>query len=239
MRPLTGFVLVALVTLPIAAWSLPARADTPPLAALPQITVTGEGRVDAAPDLAMVTVGVTTHAATASEALDANSVALATVLANLRAAGIAERDLQTSGFSLNPVWSNYASDRAPRIEGFQAANILTARVRALDGLGKVLDAAVKDGANTLNGLTFGVDDPAPLMDAARQRAVADARRRAELLAGAAGVKLGRVLTITEGGQAAPGPMYRMEAAMVGDAVPVAQGEVTLGASVTVVWELIP
>lgn len=239
MRPLTGFVLAALITLPLAAFSLPARADSVPLSHLPQITATGEGRVDAAPDLATLSIGMTTQGKTAAEAMEANSAALAAVLANLRAAGIEGRDLQTSGLSLNPVWSNYSGTEAPRITGFQAMNMLTVRVRALDRLGAVLDAAVKDGANTLNGLSFGVDNPAPLLDEARARAVADARRRAEVLASAAGVRLGRILSISEGGGGAPVPQYRMEASVAAAPVPVEQGEVTLAAQVAIVWEIAP
>lgn len=238
MRPLTGFALAALIVLPLVAFSLPARAEGVPLSQLPQITVTGEGRVAAAPDLATVTIGVTTRGKTAAEAMAANSAALAGVLANLRAAGIADRDLQTTGLSLNPVWSNLATSQAPEVTGFEAANMLTVRVRALDGLGEVLDVAVRDGANTLNGLSFGVDDPAPLLDEARARAVADARRRAEVLARAAGVTLGRVLTISEGG-AAPMPLYRMDASVASEAVPVAEGEVSVGATVAIVWEIAP
>lgn len=239
MRPLTALALAGLIVLPLAAFSLPARADSVPLTHLPQITVTGEGRVDAAPDIAVITIGVTTQGKTAAEAMDANSAALGTVLANLRATGVADRDLQTSGLSLNPVWSNYASSQAPQITGFQAVNMLTVRVRALDTLGDVLDAAVKDGANTLNGLSFGVDNPAPLLDEARTRAVADARRRAEVLAAAAGVTLGRILTISEGGGGSPMPQFRMDAAMASESVPVAQGEVSLAASVSIIWEIAP
>ncbi|QYK43159.1 MAG: SIMPL domain-containing protein [Paracoccaceae bacterium] len=245
MRPqttpvLTTLALAALAALPLVAFGLPARADAPlPLAAIPQITVTGEGQVEAAPDLATLTLGVTTEGVTAAEALSANSAALATVIANLRAAGIEGRDIQTSGLSLNPVWSNYSGDRPQRIDRYQAVNGVTVRVRALDGLGTVLDAAVKDGANTLNGLAFGMAEPGPLMDEARNRAVADARRRAELLAAAAGVRLGRVLTIGEGGGGGmPAPMFRADAALASP-VPVEQGEVAIRASVTVVWELLP
>lgn len=230
--------LMLLAALPVAAFALSARAETVPLTAIPQISVTGEGEVAAAPDLATITLGVTTEARTAAEALAANSAALAAVVANLKAAGIEPRDIQTTGLSLNPVWSGY-SDRPQRIEKFQAVNGVTVRVRDIARTGAVLDAAVKDGANTLNGLSFGMADPRPLLDEARARAVADARRRAELLAAAAGVTLGRVLTIGEaGGYAPPAPMYRSDA-MVAAAPPVEGGEVTIRAQVTVVWELLP
>ncbi len=206
---------------------------------VPTITVSGEGRVDTVPDMATINLGVTTQARSASEALTANSAELARVLGNLKAAGIDSRDIQTTGLSLNPSWQYDQSGSNGRITGYIASNGVTVRVRALEGLGGVLDAAVRDGANTLNGIEFGLADPGPVMDEARKRAVADARRRADLLTAAAGVKLGRILTITEGGgYAPPVPMYRAEAAASAP-VPVAAGEIATAASVTVVWELAP
>ena len=163
------------------------------------LTVTGEGRVAQAPDMASVSLGVTTEGKTAAEALAANSTALAAVMARLTQAGIAPGDLQTSGLSLNPNWQNDSSTGGSRISGYIASNMLTVRVRALDGLGNVLDAAVKDGANTLNGVNFGLADPSPVEAEARKRAVADAKARAAVLAEAAGVTLGPIVTITEGG----------------------------------------
>ena len=210
---------------------LAARADDP----FAQISVSGEGVVQSAPDMATISLGVTTQAATATEAMAANSAEVARVLANLTAAGIEGRDIQTTGLSLNPVWSNY--DQTQKIESYSAVNSVTVRVRALDALGGVLDAAVKDGANTLNGLTFGLADPAPALDEARRLAVADAARKAAILAGAAGVKLGRIINITEGGgYANPPPMFRAEASMK-DSVPVAGGEVAMQVSVTMLYAI--
>lgn len=229
-RPIRAVALALVLAAPTAL-----RAEPP----VPTITVTGEGRVDAAPDMATVTLGVTTQARTASEALSSNSANLTTVLDNLRAAGIEARDIQTTGLSLNPSWQYDQSGGNGRITGYVASNGVTVRVRALDRLGAVLDAAVKDGANTLNGIEFGLAEPGPAMDEARKRAVEEARRRAELLTAAAGVKLGRIVTISEGGgYAPPMPMYRAEAASAAP-VPVAAGEITTSASVTVVWELAP
>lgn len=219
-----------------AALLLPALAvaETP----RPQISVTGEGRVDGAPDMATISLGVTTQDKTAGAAMAANSDGVAAVLANLTAAGIAARDIQTTGLSLNPVWSSYDSGPVQKIEGYVAANMVTVRVRALDTLGTVLDAAVKDGANTLNGLTFGLADPVPAMDSARALAVADAQRKAAQLAQAAGVTLGPVLSISEGGAyEAPQPMFRQDAAA--SAVPVAGGEVATVATVTILYAIAP
>ena len=227
--PFAAALLAATLALPMAATAEEAG----------QITVTGEGRSDAAPDMATISLGVTTEGKTGAEAMAANSAELAKVLANLRGAGVEDRDVQTSGLSLNPNWDYSSSGGAGRIVGYVAANQLTVRVRALDDLGRMLDAAVSDGANTLNGVSFGLSEPGPALDEARVRAVEDARARAALLAGAAGVKLGRILSIAEGGgQMPPMPMFRMEASAADAApVPVAAGEVSTLASVTIVWEI--
>jgi uncharacterized protein len=229
MRPMFP---LAMALVAGAALAAPVLAQTPA-----QITVTGEGQVEAAPDMATMTLGVTTEGPTPAEAMAANSSQLAAVLERLRGAGISDQDLQTTGLSLNPNWQNDATGTAPRIAGYVATNMLTVRIRALDGLGAVLDAAIGQGANTFNGISFGLADPAPAMNEARRRAVADAMARAELLAGAAGVPLGPVLSITEGGASGwPAPAYRMDAAAASP-VPVAAGQVSTQASVTMVFSL--
>lgn len=208
--------------------------ETPPA----RMTVTGEGRVTAVPDMATVTLGVSSEAATAQAAMDQTSERVAALLSALQADGIAARDIQTSGLSLGPVWS-HPRDGAepPRITGFSAQNTVTVRVRKVDELGGLLDAVISRGVNTLHGVSFGLQDPEPRRDEAREAAVADARRKAELYAGAAGVELGAIRSISEE-MAMPGPqpMYRMEAAMA-QSVPVAAGEAEVTAHVTIVWEL--
>lgn len=204
-----------------------------------KLTVTGEGATVIAPDLATLQVGITTNGATAAEALAANSTSLEAVLQRLQDAGIESRDLQTSNLSVTPNWSGYDSaSSGPQITGYTAMNIVTVKVRKLDGLGAVLDAAVQDGANTLNGLTFGLQDPRPAMDAARQAAVADARAKAALYAEAAGLKLGRIDEIAEtsGYGVGPAPMFK-DVAMSAAPVPVESGQLSMEATITVVWEL--
>ncbi len=203
------------------------------------ITVTGEGVVAVAPDMATVTLGVSAEAETAKAAMDETSAGVAALLATLAGAGIEPRDIQTSGLSLNPVWDGRSYESGPpRITGFSAANTLTVRVRALDGIGGVLDGVLEGGANTFNGLSFGLQEPQPVEDEARAAAVADARRKAELFAGAAGVSLGSILSISETQEFdPPQPMFRMEAAMASDSVPVAAGEMGVAARVTIVWEI--
>jgi len=227
MRLIRALILTAAIALPG-----PGQAETA------QITVTGEGSVAVQPDIATLSLGVTTQGATAAEAMAANTAALTVVLDRLRAAGIADRDLQTSNLSLNPNWVGYESGKTPTIAGYTASNLLTVRVRALEALGGVLDAAVTDGANTLNGLTFELAEPKPKMDEARRAAVADAIARATLLVEAAGAKLGPVMSITEGGgYVNPQPMFRADASAAPAPVPVVGGEIGVTASVTMVFKI--
>ena len=228
--PATALALA--LALPLSA---PAKADDDG-----RLAVTGEGATEIAPDMATMQIGVTTTAATAAEALAANTASMEGVLIRLREAGIEDRDMQTSGLSVTPNWAGYdrSSSSEQAISGFTATNMLTVKVRKLDTLGAALDAAVQDGANTLNGLTFGLQDPRPAMDAARQAAIEDAKAKAQLYADAAGVKLGRISQINEQGNygGGPAPMFK-EAAMSGSPVPVQSGQVQMQSSVSVVWEL--
>ena len=203
-----------------------------------QITVRGSAEIEAVPDLATVTAGVETQEASAGAALGANSQAMAAVFDALKSAGIERRDMQTSQFNLSPV---YASDEnrsgePPRVVAYQAANMVTVRVRDVGALGQVIDALAGAGANRLYGVAFEVAKPREALDEARRQAVADARAKAELFAGAAGVKLGPVISLSEGGGGGPMP-YRAKADMAMQAPPVAEGTVTLGADVEVVYGL--
>ncbi len=202
---------------------------------LPTLTVTGEGRVAAAPDMATITLGVESFADVPVEAVDASSAAMAAILDRLRALGLDARDIQTSGLSLQENWENSPGKR--KVTGYRARNALTVRVRNLDRLGEVLQAVLEDGANEFSGLSFGLQEPGPLLDRAREAAVQDARDKAALYAAAAGVALGRVLSISEaggGGGPMPTAMFRTEAAAP---VPVAAGETELRADVTMVFEI--
>jgi uncharacterized protein len=215
---------------------LPAFAETAPAT----ISVTGEGKVEIAPDMATLNLGVTTEADTAAAALKANSDGIAGALSRLKDAGIAERDLQTSGLTLNPRYDYGSSGGEAKITGYIASNMVTVRVRDLAVLGQTLDAVVTDGANTLGGLSFGLQEPDSTMDEARRRAVADATHKATLYAEAAGVKLGRIMSIADqGNYGGPQPMMMAEARFAKDAgsVPVASGELTVGATVAVTYEI--
>lgn len=222
----------------VAGLTLPAYAGT--------ITIDGMGEVRAAPDMAVITSGVTTQGATAREALDANTAAMAELVATLKESGIAARDIQTSGFSVNPdyVYSDERDangyTRPPKINGYQVMNTVTVAVRDLETLGGILDKAVTVGANTINGVTFSVADPGDLYDEARKAAFADAREKAELYATAAGGTLEELVSIAESqsfNQPQPMPMYAMRAEADAAAVPVEAGELSFSINVTVQWEL--
>ena len=222
----------------LASLSLPAYAGS--------ISIEGRGEVTATPDMAQINSGVTTQGATAREALDANSAAMAELIAELKAAGIEARDIQTSGFSVNPnyVYTDARDDNGytlpPKINGYQVANTVTVTVRALDTLGAILDKSVTIGANTINGVTFAVADPSELYNEARKAAFADARDKAELYATAAGGTLDEINSISESqGFNSPQPvaMYAMRAEAASADVPVEGGELTFSINVNVQWEL--
>lgn len=203
-----------------------------------RITVVGNGVVDTAPDMATISLGVVNGGKTGAQAMARNSEALATVLTLLTAFGIEERDIQTSNLSLSPRWSNRSSNTQPKVIGFEVRNTVTVRLRNMDQLGQVLDAVIQNGANTFHGLRFGLQDPQPTKDKARENAVTDAIRKARLYAAAAGVELGDVLTIHETTQgSAPGPVMMMEMDSLRSDVPVAAGEVAMKATITMVFEI--
>ena len=224
----------------VAILTLPATAQTNPEQVPPrQIMVMGEGQVEAVPDMATITLGVTHEAKAAREAMAATSDAVARILEQLGAMGIAERDLQTSNLTLNPVWSDRSGSVGGynQISGFAASNTVFVRVRDLDGLGQILDAVIDVGANDFNGLSFSVQEPEPLEMQARDAAVADAMAKAVALAKAAGVTLGPVRSITDNGGGGGPVMMEMAASRKGG-VPIAAGEVTVSAMVSMVFDIV-
>ena len=202
------------------------------------VTVTGTGSVTAAPDMAQISTGVVTQAPTAAGALAANSQAMERLLQALAAQGIAARDVQTTSLSVSPLRRQGRDGQPPEITGYEVTNQVRVKVRDLSRLGRVLDQQVGQGANLVYGVQFGQQEPAPLLDEARRRAMADARRRAELYAAAAALKVGRVVAVQEAGAASPRPGLGARVAMAA-AVPVAPGEQEVQASVTVTFTLEP
>ena len=214
---------------PAGAWALE-RAT---------LSVEGRGVVEVAPDMAVITLGVTAHGKQAREALDLNTSRMTETLRVLNEAGIAPRDVQTLNLSLNPVWEGRRNgpETPPEITGFQARNTVTVRIRDLAKLGSILDAVVSAGANEFQGLSFGLQDPEDTKDEARRRAVADARRKAELYAMAAGQQLGKLVSMNESAdRSGPRPMM-MEMARSSGPAPIAEGELSVEAGVSVIYEL--
>ncbi|WP_193335044.1 SIMPL domain-containing protein [Devosia beringensis] len=234
MRRFTALIPFAL----LAGLTLPAYAGT--------ISIEGRGEVAAAPDMAMVNSGVTTQGATAREALDANTAAMAELIAALKGTGIEARDIQTSGFSVSPNYV-YSEDRdangytlPPKINGYQVSNTVTVKVRQLEELGTILDKSVTVGANTVNGVSFSVADPSELLNKAREAAFADAQAKAELYATAAGSALDEIVSISETqgfNDPQPYPMYARAEMADSAKVPVEAGELSFAINVSVQWEL--
>jgi uncharacterized protein len=231
--------LIAASALTLAAASLtPALADDDK--PLRIISLSGHGEVHIAPDLAIVTVGVTSSAATAREALDTNTKSMEGVMAALKEAAIELRDIQTSNFSINPRY-DYGQNNAqpPKVVGYDVSNNVTVTVRKLGSLGAALDQVVSSGSNQINGVMFQVSKPEAATDEARKLAVADALRKANVYAAASGVTLGQIVSLSEGGgYQPPVPVFKsMRAESVSADVPVAQGEQTIAVDVNFTWEI--
>ncbi|MGV2113153.1 SIMPL domain-containing protein [Agrobacterium salinitolerans] len=232
--------LTAAAMMPLAA-QVSAQETTPREAT---ISVSGEGQAAIAPDMAILSFSVVKQAETAAAALTENSKALADVLKALKEAAIEDRDLQTSNFSVQPLYKHYEPKDgvyvAPEITGYQVSNGLTVRVRDLKKLGAILDTSVKLGINQGGDITFTNDKPEATVTEARKQAVADALAKAKTLTEAAGVKLGRVIQISENSQRPmPVPAGMMRASMMkeADSVPIASGENSYSVVVNVTFAL--
>ncbi len=221
-------VLTVLSLMASGAWADEARL----------IIVPGEGRVATRPDMATVSLGVRREDRQAAAAMRAASEAAGAILETLGRAGVDEEDVQTDRIGLDPRYQHANDGSPPRITGYLASNDLVVRVRDLDGLGEVLDALIIDGANSFSGIRFGLSDAEAAETEARAAAVADATRRAETLADAAGVTLGPLISLTEGGGGGPIPQPVLRGAMMEAAsVPVAEGEVEVTVRVTATFAL--
>lgn len=206
------------------------------------LTLSAEGRSTRAPDIALFSAGVSNQARTAAEALAANAASMNQVVAALKKAGIEGRDIQTSNLSVGPVYATSPGSNRPKVVAYQVNNQVSARERKVAELGRVLDALVEAGANDINGPTFSLDAPDAALDEARASAMKAARARAQLYASAAGLKVLRIVSISESGGYAPQPRPMLMAKMaMADAAPspVEAGEVAMQVSVNVVFELAP
>jgi uncharacterized protein YggE len=228
-KSLTAACLAGIIALPAAAES--ASPHT--------ITVTGHGEAKAAPDSAMVSAGVTTQAKTAAAALSENSAAMNRVFAALKRLGVEAKNIQTSNFTVSPQFTPYNSNsgNGQRIVGYQVSNQVDVTLERTAGVGPAVDALVAAGANQMNGIGFTIHDPKPLLASARAAAVDDAAARAQVFAKAAHVALGPILSIEEGGTVPVRPLYAMRAMAEAAPTPIAAGEQTVAADVTIVWEI--
>ncbi|WP_149193877.1 SIMPL domain-containing protein [Luteimonas suaedae] len=204
------------------------------------LSVSAQAEASRVPDVATLSAGVVTQAADANAALRANADRMNALMAAIKAAGIAEKDVQTSGLNVHPQY-HHSDNAAPTITGYQASNTVSLKVRDIAALGDVLDALVASGANQVNGPSFEIDEPDAVYDEARQAALQKAQQRARMYAQSLGMRVRRIVSISEGGgfMPPPRPMMRMEAAAMdmGGASPVSPGQTTLTANLDVVFEL--
>jgi uncharacterized protein YggE len=224
-----------------AAVAMPAIASAAETPQPPRIIVSGEGEATVAPDLALLSLSVMREAKTAREALNANNDAMAAVIAAMKAAGIAERDLQTAGIQISPRY-NYTNkpdgNQEAELIAYQVTNTLSVRVRDISKTGEILDKAVSLGVNQGGGISFTNENPAAVVTEARKKAVADAIAKAKTLAEAAGVSVGKVLEITDQSYAPPPmPMNAKAYDAAGASVPVQAGENAYKVMVNVTFEL--
>lgn len=228
-----------LLCLILVAAPAAAQPPAPPQPATLDLGATGE--VKAAPDQAVVSFGVQTQARAAAEAMRANAEQMTASIAALRKAGVDTKDIQTSAINLSAQYI-YEQNQPPKLSGYQAVNQVSVIVRNLARLGPTVDALTAAGANQVSGIEFGISDPQPLQDEARRRAVKVLQARAELYAGAAGMRLGRLVNLTEGGAEAPiQPMAMANVRMMkapSASTPVEPGQLTVRIEVSAIYELV-
>jgi len=242
---MTTFLRAAALSLVLVAGAAPvALAQAAPPAAdgmfhTTTLNLAAYGEVDAAPDMASINLGVMTEAKTAAEAMAANSARMNQVMAALKKAGITAKDIQTSGLNLNPQYV-YEPNVAPRLNGYQASNQVTVTVHDLARLGSAVDATVNAGANQVNGISFGLNDPTAAENAARESAVKALQAKADLYARASGYKVSRLVSLSEGGGYTPRPPMPMMASFAKREAmdtPVSAGELQIRIDLSGLYEL--
>ncbi|QTC91816.1 SIMPL domain-containing protein [Brevundimonas goettingensis] len=207
----------------------------------PSLNLSATGEVKVAPDMATITFGVVTEAQTAQEAMAQNATQMTRVAAALRRAGIAERDIQTSGLNLQAQY-DYVQNEPPKLRGYQATNRVTVNINDLTRVGTTADAVVAAGVNQIDGISFGLKDPKTAEDQARRLAVQALQAKARLYAEALGVQLGGIRSLNEGGGYTPQPpmpvfaMARMQSAGA-DSTPVSAGELSVKIDITGVYDI--
>jgi len=202
------------------------------------ISVTGEGRVFAEPDMAEIIIGVESRAPTAQEAASQNSQDMNQVMAVIEGMGIAEEDIQTVDYSIRAEM-DYRDDEGPQVVGYVVDNAVRVKIRDLDLVGDLLDQVTEAGANNIYGITFTIEDPRPFQEQAREMAVSEARSKAQQLAEAADVRLGDLLSLSE--YLVGGPVYVERAAaegLGGGALPISPGQLEIAIQVQMSYEIV-
>jgi uncharacterized protein YggE len=222
-----------------AAWPIAAQAQQVQSPPDGRVIVIGEGSVSLTPDYAQIESGVTSRARTVKEASDANSKLMGAITAALLESGIDQKDVQTSRFSVQPVYAPQEPRTEPKLVGYSVSNHVRVKIRQIGKVSEILDRLVTAGATDVGNIAFLVSDPSKALDEARKAAIADARRKAEVYAEASGLRLGRVIWITEdSGFTAPIPMQaRGASATMAVPVPIAPGDDTLRVRVTVAFDI--
>ncbi len=238
-RALPRLLSVAFATVLASSLAMTASAQTPTASSDGTLlSISAEAQATRIPDIATISSGVVTQAADANSALRANAEQMSKVMAAVKAAGIAERDVQTTGIGVYPQY-RYAEYQPPAITGYQATNTVSLKIRDLTKLGKVLDALVASGSNQINGPSFEIDEPEAAYDEARRNALKKAEARAEMYAKTLGVRVRRIASISEGGgfnQPSPMPMMKAGAMEARD-TQISPGETSLSVNLNVVFEL--
>lgn len=232
--------LIAALCLGAAATAAPASAQQASITqtiAGTRLDVTAVGEVSRVPDIAIINAGVVTRAASARQAMQQAANKMARVRAALTRAGVADRDIQTSNISLNPDYV-YENNKAPRLTGYNASNQVTVRFRDVATSGEILDALVAEGANSINGPTLTIDKPETALDEARAKAVAAGRARAELYARAMGLRVVRIVSVSEsGGYSQPPVVMMARAERDSSQTKIDAGEQTLQVNLAMTFEL--
>jgi uncharacterized protein len=229
----------ALIAVTFSAAAAHAQTAVPPSPARARVIVVGEGSVTVAPDYARIRSGVSTNAKTVKEASDTNSKLMANIIAALADAGIAKKDIQTSEFSIEPVYTSPSPPSGPKLSGYRVSNQVNVTIHQISQVGDILDRLVKAGASDAGNVAFLVSDREKALDQAREAAIANARHKAELYAHASGLTLGRVAWITESSDFEPFAAVesRMKLAAPAQRVPIESGEDTMTARITVGFDI--
>lgn len=233
LRRILPIAATIFAALSIAAAQAQNAQSEPPARA--RVVVIGEGNVTVAPDYARIRSGVSTSAKTVKEASDSNSKTMANIIAALADAGIAKKDIQTSEFSIEPVYASPAPPGGPKVSGYRVSNQVNVTIRELSQVGDILDRLIKAGATDAGSIAFLVSDREKALDQAREAAMANARHKADLYARAAGLNLGRVVWITESADFEP--LAPVQSRMKLASVPIESGEDTITARVTVGFDI--